>query len=204
MQDFPAVAPALTDIIAGADVSNSNEGISFTLQQLLQLQNPVAYVPITMEVPQGTVAYPDIHNLVTAGTKVSGFVLPDGASASFVNYKVVVPNGLAAIPNASILVIYQTLAAVAGTPTVHMTLSRRFFGDGFDLDLAPIAETPIDENVPTTTETRGSVEFSLSVDPAVENLIMGQIGRDPTNINDDFTGDIQIIAMYLKITRQAG
>ena len=223
LQNFPAGTPALADLLGMADVDDSNEGKRITIQQAIELYNTLtatiqnktidgsnntlnnlifSWTPITMSVPQGTTASPDIQNLSTATSKVSGFVLPDGATADSINWKVVAPNRLATGGGiATVVIYYQTLAAVAGTPTVHLTLSRRFVIDGASLDVAYTAETAVDEDVPTTINTLGKVEITLSTNPQNEDFILGQLERDPTNVNDDFTGDIQIVAMFLRTLR---
>lgn len=154
-------------------------------------------------VPQGTVAFPDIISHAVPAKKMSGFVLPDGISASFVNWKVIVPNNLGPSPASAVVVFYQTNGAQGGTPTVNLALFNRLFvDDGESLNVIGTTDGPIDEDVPTTGQTMGKVEFTLGAQPTAEELIYGQLRRDPTNVNDDYTDDIQVFAMYLKIRRQ--
>jgi len=158
-------------------------------------------IPATLEVPEGTVAYPDIHTLATAGAKVSGFVMPDGATASTINFKCVVPNDLNVTPAMAIRVRMMTLGAVAGPADVRLTVSTVGIADGESLDTALTAETEVTVTMPTATETLDYHSQDLTSDWAAADTIIGQIARDPTDASDDFTDDIMIIGVDLVTER---
>ncbi len=158
-------------------------------------------IPCTLEVPEGTIAFPDVHTLVTAGAKVSGMVLPDGASASTINFKCVVPKDLAGTPAMKIRVRIMTQAAVAGPADVRLTVSTIGIADTESLDQALTAETETTVTMPTATETMDYYEQDLTTDWAADDTVIGQLGRDPTDGADDFTGDILITGIELLVDR---
>lgn len=156
-----------------------------------------ALIPCVLEVPEGTVAYPDIHALATAGAKVSGFVMPDGASVSDINFKCVVPQTLASTPAMSIRVRIMTLGAVAGPADVRLTVKTVGIADTESLDTAFTAETETTVTMPTATETMDYYDQDLTTDWVAGDTITGQISRDPTDAADDFTDDIMIVGVEL-------
>jgi len=158
-------------------------------------------IPATLEVPEGTVAYPEIHTLATASAKVSGFVMPDGASASTINFKCIVPNDLHGTPAMGIRVRIMTLGAVAGPADVRLTVKTVGIADTESLDTAFTSETETTVTMPTATETLDYYAQDLTTDWAAADTIIGQISRDPTDVADDFTDDIMIIGVDLVTER---
>jgi len=155
--------------------------------------------PCVLEVPEGTVAYPDIHTLVTAGGKVSGFVMPNGASASTINFKCVAPVDFNATPAMKIRVRIMTLGAVAGPADVRMTVKTVGRADTESIDFAYTSETETTVTMPTATETLDYYTQDLTTDWAENDTIIGQIARDPTDGADDFTDDIMIVGVDLLV-----
>lgn len=154
-----------------------------------------------LEVPEGTVAYPDIHVLATASAKISGFVMPDGASASTINFKCDVPDNLASTPAASIKVYIMTLGTVAGPADVRLTISTLAVADTENVDVALTAESETTVTMPTATETLDVYDQDLTSDPTAGEIMTGQLGRNPAHADDDFTDDIMIIAIYFEVDR---
>jgi len=156
-------------------------------------------VPCTLEIPQGTVAYPDIHSLATATAKVSGFVMPNGASPSTINFKCVCPTNLASTPAMKIRVRIMTLGAVGGPADVRLTVSTIGVADTEALDQTFTAETETTVTMPTATETMDYYVQDLTTDWAAGDTIIGKITRDPTDVADDFTDDIMIVGVDLLV-----
>ncbi len=67
-------------------------------------------IPCILEVPEGIVAFPDVHTLVTQGSKITGMVMPT-ATDSTINFKVIVPPNLDSTANSKIRVYTLTLSA---------------------------------------------------------------------------------------------
>jgi len=158
-------------------------------------------IPLVFEVPEGVVAYPDVHSLATATAKISGFVLPDGASSGIINFKCMVPSELASSPAAKLVFIIMTLGAVAGPQDVHLIVSHRYVADTESYDVAFTAETGVDVEMPVATETQDVYSEALGTQPVAADHLVGQLERDPANAGDTFTDDIIIVGGYLEIDR---
>ena len=197
-------APDSTDILAIVDdpggspvtkkitVANLTSGIGGG--------NFTERIRAVMEVPNDTVAYPDIHSLATAGIKVSGIVLPDGASASAINFKVNVPDELNGTPAGSIKVYFMSLAA-GSSNNVRITVSTGAWANSENMDQALTAETEVTVAVPDTIESSFVLDQDMTTDPTAGDTIFGTISRDPTDGVDDFAGDIMIVDVFLEIER---
>ncbi len=158
-------------------------------------------IKATMTVPEGTIAYPDVHTLGTAVAKVSGFVMPNGATLSTINAKVKVPPNINATANAKIVTTIMTLGAVAGPADVRLRVSSNVRGDGQSLDFALANECEVTVTMPTATETLDFYEQDLGTDPVADDEMIIQLRRDPADCADDFTDDIMVVDVYLKIDR---
>ncbi len=156
-----------------------------------------------MEVPEGLIAYPDVHDLVTASAHITGMVMPNGATASTINFKCNVPDNLDATPAASIKIYIMTMGAVAGPADVRLTVSTNAIADTENMDAALTAETETTVTMPTATETLDIYDQDMTTDPAANDVIIGQLQRDPVDAADDFTDDIMIVHIYLEIDRTA-
>lgn len=155
-------------------------------------------IPLVMEVPEGTVAYPDIHALATATAKVSGMVLPDGASVSTINLKCDVPNNLASTPAASIK--FHIIGLGTGTTdNVRLTVSTLAAADAESVDQAFTAETEATVPIPDTAEVQEYYDQDMTTDPTAGDQLLVQLARDPTDASDDYAADIMIIGAYLEI-----
>lgn len=206
ISDFPAVVPQ-----AEAEAGTATTERIWTAQRVKQaiaaLESGSASITFTdvvhcvMETPQGTVAFPDVHTLATAGAKKDGFVLPDGASSSTINFSCRVPKDLAATPAMKIRVYIMTLGAVAGPADVRLTVKTTGRADTESLDVALTAESETTVTMPTATETIDIYEQDLTTDWAADDYVIGQISRDPTDAADDFTDDIMIIGIDLLVDR---
>jgi len=162
-------------------------------------------IPCVLEVPEGTVAYPDVHVLATLVGKISGFVMPDGATASTINFKVKVPDDLHATPAALLRVTIMTRAAVAGPLAVRLLAQHVSIADAEDADIALVDTSASGEEtvtMPVTTETLDVYTATFQTQPVGGDLIIGQLTRDPVDSLDVFTDDIMIVGIELIIDRQ--
>jgi len=149
--------------------------------------------PIVEIVPEGTVGFPDVHAFVTAAMKQDGWVLPDGASTSKINFRGYLPPTLAGTPNMKIIVMIMTLGAVAGPQSVRLTITGEYKNDDEDMDVAQ-NDVNISATITltATTETVSYHTFAPATAPAGNDILTFQIERDPVHAGDTFTDDILI------------
>ena len=159
-------------------------------------------IPLVQVVPEGTVGFPSIHALATATAHVSGMVLPNSA-ASTINFKTMhpIPNDLASTPAARIEFVIMTRGAVAGPEDVRLTVSSLAVGDGESFDQVFASESETTVTMPTTTETQDVYSQDMTTDPVAGDTVLVQLARDPDDLADGFTDDIQIISATLWIQR---
>jgi len=156
-------------------------------------------IPCVLEVPEGVVAYPDIHPLVTQVSKISGFVLPT-ATNSTINFKWICPEDLAGTPALKIRVHTVTLSANT-TDAINLTLSQKYTGDGENTDTAFVAGngvTATNYNVSDTIESHDWHDMTPTNSPTAGELVTGQIFR---NVAADVAGDIIIVGISAHIDR---
>jgi len=165
----------------------------------------VDYIPFVLEVPEGTVAYPDVDAMTTTiNKKVSGFIFPDGASASTVNMKCVCPEDLNASPAASVVMVFKTMSAVSNADIV-IEYQDRHIADTEDADFTSWTNDSgeAEYRMPNADDSLDYATYALSTQPAAGDFIMAQIVRNPAASGpptDDYTGDVQLVAAYLKVT----
>ena len=197
-------APADADVVGIVIDPDGTPG--FRKVKLINLRgtNELA-IPMFQSVPEGTVGYPDVHDLVTASAHVAGSVLPDGAAASTINFKTMYPisDALGGTPAARIEFVIMTKTAVAGPKDVRLTVSSLAIADTENLDQAFTAETETTVTMPTAIETLDVYNQDMTADPVAGDTVLVQLTRDPTDAADDFTGDIQIISATLFIQRKS-
>ena len=156
-------------------------------------------IPCTLEVSEGAIAFPDIHALATGGTKVSGWVLPDGAATSTINFKCVVPSN---VTGTSQKIRVRCMTQTADSDhAVRLTVSTIGLAINEDMDVAPTAETEVTAEMPNATETMNEalIEVDLTATHAAGDTILGQLTRDPTDAVDDYAGDILIVGVDLLV-----
>ena len=135
---------------------------------------------------------------------VEGFVLPDGASTSTINFKCKVPDALNASPAAKIRVTMSSRDGVVASATVNLQILTWHIADGEDMDVgATNTETAVDHDFTTSSQndTLDVYEEALTTQPAAGDFLMGQLIRNPAAANDDFTDDLLIVAIELIVTR---
>jgi len=156
-------------------------------------------VPCTISVAEGTVAFPDIHVLATAGAKISGWVLPD-VTASTINFKCVVPSNLASTPAMLVRVRFMTLTADTAH-AVRLTVSTAGHAVNENMDVSLTAETEVTAECPDATETMNEalIEIDLTTDWASGDTVIGQLKRDPVDAVDDYAGDILIVGIFFQL-----
>jgi len=159
-------------------------------------------IPCVMEIPEGTVAFPDIHAMTTSkAKKLSGFVMPNGASVSTINFKCVVPQDLNATPNATLRFRFLTLAALTNLD-VSLVVRAKGFATGEDADVA--FDTDEAEQILRMANANDSYTYYSEVlggTFAADDTLHGQIDRRPADVDDDYTGDIFLVGVDLLIDR---
>ena len=84
-------------------------------------------IPCVLEVPQGVVAYPDVHAMTTTTSKkITGIVLPDNAATSTLNFKCIIPEDLHTTSAQAIRIRFLTLSADSDH-AVRLTLITKGF-----------------------------------------------------------------------------
>jgi len=156
-------------------------------------------IPCVLEVPEGIVAFPDVHPLVTQVSKISGFVLPT-ATDSTINFKFICPEDLAGTPNLRIQVHTVTLSANT-TDAINLTLRQRYTGDTENTDVAFAAGDGVaatNYSVSDTIESHDFHNINPANDPTAGELVTGQIFRD---VSADVAGDVIIVGITAHIDR---
>ncbi len=152
---------------------------------------------------QGAVAYPDIHLMsTTTAKKISGWVLPDGASTSTINFKCVIPANLAGTPDMKARVRFLTLDADSDH-AVRLTLRTLGIAVNEDMDIGMTGETEVTAECPNANDTMNEalIEIDLTTDWVAGDTVIGQLTRDPTDAVDDYAGDILIVGIELLVDR---
>ena len=157
------------------------------------------YIPCVMEVPNDTVAYPDVFTLGDASSKITGMWLPNSA-ASTICFKVIVPEDLHGTPAAKV-VIYMLPRTTVANSTVNLTLSRLYVNTTEDVDAALSAESAVDVELTSTADFLTIYEYDVTAEPTAGEMFHGTLKRDPAAANDDFTEDLFIVGIVLKIER---
>ncbi len=154
-------------------------------------------IPCILEVPQGVVAYPDVHSLVTQVSKITGLVMPTDADST-INFKVIVPENLNSTVNAIIRVYTLTLSANT-TDAVNLTLNMDYIGDTENADTAfSVTVAATNYSVTDGIESIDIHDINPATDPAEKDIITGQLFRD---ITADAAGDVMIVGIDLIIDR---
>ncbi len=157
-------------------------------------------IPMVMEPAEGVISTPDLHALATQVSKITGMVLPNGASVGTLNFKCVVPDQLASVPAASIKFYIMTQAALTDKD-LRLVVKTRAHADTENIDQAFSDETEVTVRMPNTTETLDIYDQDMGIDPVAGDILTVQIIRDPADALDNFTDDVIIIAAYLEIDR---
>jgi len=157
-------------------------------------------IPLVMEIPEGSIGFPDIRTLATQTSKISGMVLPDGASVSEINFKCNVPNDLNATPAASLKFIIIGLGA-GTSDNVRLTVSSFAAADAEVIDQAFTVETETTVPIADAAETIEIYDQDMTTDPTAGDTLTVQLARDPVDASDDYAADIMVIGAYLEIDR---
>jgi len=190
---------AITDPQTDDELAINNAGSSakITFENLTKRN---ILVPCTLEVPQGAIAFPDIHTLTTAVAKISGIVLPDGAASSTLNFKCVIPEDLHTTPAMACRIRFMTQTADTAH-AVRLVVATLGYGvnENIDIAISGGAETEVTAECADTTETMNEAEIliDLGTDWAAGDTVIGQLTRDPTDAVDDFAGDILVVGIEL-------
>jgi len=189
---------AITSVATGDELAVNDSGASkkVTFENLTK-RNIV--VPCTLEVPQGIVAFPDVHAMTgTTSKKITGIVLPDGAATSTLNFKCVIPEDLHTTPAMLARVRFLSL----GTDTaaaVRLTLSTLGLAVNEDMDVGLTAEAEVTAECADANDTMNEalISIDLTTDWAAGDTVIGLLTRDPTDAVDDYAADILIVGIEL-------
>lgn len=200
VKTYVSSSPTLVTPILGTPQSGTLTNCSgLPLSGLTALPSFTHYVPCVMEVPNDTVAYPDVFTLGDAGAKITGFWLPNSGTSA-INFKCVVPEDLHATP-ASAVQIYMIPRTTVANSTVNLTISRLYVNTAEDADAAYTAESAVDVDITSTLDNLTIYSYDLTAEPTAGELFEGLLTRTPGAANDDFTEDLLIVAIILKIER---
>jgi len=155
-----------------------------------------------MEVPEGSVAYPDYQLLTAQGMHISGMVMPDGTATSTINLKVEIPQDLAASPTPTLIVRMMSLGA-GTTEDIRLLVESLPIGNSENIDVAFTAQTEATVAVPDTINNRFTYTQTITPAISVGDTLFIQITRDPTDVLDDYEADILIYDVFLQINRTA-
>jgi len=159
-------------------------------------------IPCVMEVPEGTVAFPEIHAMsTTKAKKLSGFVMPNGASVSSVNFKCILPDDVASTPNAKLRFRFLTLGAVTNAD-LSLVVRAKGFADTEDADVAfDTDEAEVVLRMPNANDSYDYYSETLGGTYASSDTLHGQIDRRPADADDDYTADVLLVGVDLLIDR---
>jgi hypothetical protein len=158
-------------------------------------------IPLVMMAAEAAgVAFPATDVLVTAVSRTTGWVFPDGSDASSLNLKCMVPSQLASSPAAKLVFVFMTKTAETAA-NARFTVEWRAIADGESVDGAMTAETEVSVAMPAAIETMKVYSETLGSQPSADDFLLVQITRDPTDASDTYAGDIQLIEAYLEISR---
>ena len=180
----------------GTDIAwAAASGGSFTLPH---------YIPCHLVVPEGTVAFPDIHDMVTGSLHVSSAVFPDGAATSTYNIKPILPlpEDLHGTPDLKLVIgMYPNDTEPTNINTRFTALSR-WHATGEDLDQALQGETEVTIAMPTTEENMIVTTIALSTPTiAAGDLGLIQLTRDPTDGADVYAESVKLAWAYITCDR---
>ena len=186
--------------IENSTITNAQLAGSIALSKLVAITYTDT-VHCVLEVPEGTVAFPDVHTLATAGAKITGIVLPD-VTASTLNFKCVVPRNLAGTPAMKIRVRFMTQAADTAH-AVRLVVKTAGWAVNENIDQALTAETEITAECPDAIETMNEaiIEVDLTTDWVADDTVLGQLTRDPVDAVDDYAGNILVVGIELLVDR---
>lgn len=180
----------------GTDIAwAAASGGSFTLPH---------YIPCHLVVPEGTVAFPDIHDMVTGSLHVSSAVFPDGAATSTYNIKPILPlpEDLHGTPDLKLVIGMYPADTEATNINTRFTAKSLWHATGEDLDQALTAETEVTIAMPTTIENMIVTTIALSTPTiAAGDLGLIQLTRDPTDGADVYAESVKLAWAYLTCDR---
>ena len=162
------------------------------------------YIPCHIVIPEGTVAFPDIHDMVTGSLHVSGGVFPDGAATSTFNIKPLLPlpEDLHSTPDLKLVVAMFPKDTEATNVNTRFTAKSLWHATGENLDQALTAETEVTIAMPTTIENMIVTTIALSTPTiAAGDLGLVQLTRDPTDAADVYAEGVQLVWAYLTCDR---
>ena len=199
MADTKISALAATTDPQTADEFAINDGGTSKKITFENLTKRHQVVPCVMEVPQGTVAFPDILSMTTSeNKKITGIVLPDGANPGILNFKCIIPEDLHTTSAQAIRIRFISLAT--GTEdAVHLTLKTVGIAVNENADIDFTDETPVVAECSDTINTMNEalVNIDLGTDWVSGDTVMGLLVRTPADGDDDYAGDILIVGIEL-------
>ena len=184
-------------------ISESISNIKFFIVGGVVTVTLTSYIPMVMEVPQVVTAFPDVLSVATnEAFKVTGFVFPDGAATSTVNFKCDVPTDLASTPSSAIIFKFLTQTAESAADT-RMLVGTGQTADAESADVDFTDETEATVPMPAAIETFEYYTQTLTTDPTAGDQLWVKITRDPTDGSDTYAGNPILIGAWLRIDRTA-
>jgi hypothetical protein len=114
----------------------------------------------------------------------------------FIYWQVRVPDGLAATPNAKVVL---EIVANATSGVTRLDVRSKNAADGAAMNAALTTETAQDITVPGTAYLRKKVSFTLTNAPAAGDLLYGAIAHDGAHANDTLAVDTILLGAWLQV-----
>ena len=114
----------------------------------------------------------------------------------YVYFQVRVPDGLAATPNAKLIL---EIIANATSGVTRMEVQSKNAADGAAMNAAVTVETAQDITVPGTAYLRKKLSFTLTNAPAAGDLLYGAIGHRGAHANDTLAVDTLLLGAWLQV-----
>ncbi len=192
---------------------NNNDEISVIRSDgvIVSLENPAGgggdgtaftdRVVAWLEIPENGIAYPKVYKMESGSDlKITGYVMPFGATTSVLNCKAEMPKDLSDTPNVKVRIAYITLGT-GSSDTLALEVLWKTVGDEETFGGSFTGLTIVAEDVADTLDTKGIKVFNLTGTFEEDDSIMFQIKRHPTHVDDTYTSDIMIYGAWLEVNR---
>jgi hypothetical protein len=151
------------------------------------------HLPIQINGPYDANSFPTMYLLTGYQPYLWEFVKDvDG----YVFWQVRVPDGLAATPNAKVVL---EIIANATSGVTRLGVSSKNAADGATMNAALTVETEQDITVPGTAYLRKKVSFTLTNAPAAGDLLYGNIKHAGAHANDTLAVDTLLLGAWLQV-----
>jgi hypothetical protein len=200
---------SLSDLLAGAATDEVLTALSATSTDWIKLVNvniasnaaiarsklavETRHLPIQITGPYDANSFPTMYLLTGYQPYVWEFVKDvDG----YVFWQARVPDGLAATPNAKVVL---EIIANATSGVTRLGVSSKNAADGATMNSSLTVETEQDITVPGTAYFRKKVSFTLTNAPAAGDLLYGNIKHAGAHANDTLAVDTLLLGAWLQV-----